>query len=41
MILGRLKTVGFKGSLSFEIWIEIQGCVSMRLVVLKVPGDYL
>ena len=39
--LGRLKTVGFKGSLSIEIWVEIQGCVRMRLVILNLPGEDL
>ena len=41
MILGNLETVGFKGSLRFEIFIEIQGCGSMGRVFLKVPSEYL
>ena len=41
MILGILETVGFKGGLRFEIWIEIQGRVRMGLVALKVPGEDL
>ena len=31
----------FKSSLSFEIWIEIQGCGRIVLVVLKVPDEDL
>ena len=33
--------MGFKGDLSFDIWIDIQGCVNMVLVILKVPGEDL
>ena len=41
MILGLLETVGFNGSFSFDIWIDIQGRRGMGLVVLKVSSDYL
>ena len=41
MILVCMETVGFKGRIIFEIWIEIQGCGRMGLVVLKVTGDNL
>ena len=41
VILGTLKTVGFKGSLSFDIWIEIKCCDKIGLVVLKVTDDEL
>ena len=41
MIFDHMKTVGFKGSLTFDICIEIQVCGRMGLVVFKVPGDYL
>ena len=41
MILGHLETVGFKGSLLFDIYVEIQGCARMGLVVLKVFGEDL
>ena len=29
MIIGPTETVGFKGSLRFDIWIKIQGCERM------------
>ena len=41
MILVCMETVGFKGRIIFEIWIEIQGCGRMGLVVLKVSGEDL
>ena len=41
MVIGRLKTVGYKVGLRFETWIKIQGCGRIQLVVLKVPGEYL
>ena len=41
MIIGVLETVIFEGSFSIEVWIDIDGCVRMRLVFLKVPGDNL
>ena len=31
--------MGFNGSLSFEIWVDIQGCGRMGLVVLKVYSE--
>ena len=39
MIIVHLETVGFKDSLSFEIWIDIQSCGIMVMVVLKVSGE--
>ena len=39
VIIGLLKMVRFGGSFSIEVWIEINGCIRMLLVVLKVPGD--
>ena len=41
MIIGSTETVGFKGSKSFEIYIEIQGCIRMGLMVLEVSGEDL
>ena len=41
MILRRLEMVGSKGSLIFEIWIEIKVFQIMGLVVLKVTGEDL
>ena len=41
MVLGFLKTVSFNRSISFEIWVDIQGRVGVVLVVLRVAGDYL
>ena len=41
MIVGRMKMMGFKGILIFDIWIEIQGCGRMELVVLKFPSKDL
>ena len=41
MILGCLKTVDFKSSLTFDICIDIQVCGSMVLVVLKVTVEYI
>ena len=41
MILRRLKMVGFKVSLIFEIRIEIKVCQIMGLVILKVTGEDL
>ena len=35
MIIGRLETVGFKGSPRFEIWIDIKGCGRMGMVVIN------
>ena len=34
-----MKTVGFNGSLIFEIWIKIQCYVGMVLVALKMPDE--
>ena len=34
-----LKPVGFGGRFITEVWIEINCCVQMGLIVLKVPGD--
>ena len=39
MIIGRLETVGFKGSPRFEIWIDIKGCGRMGMVVLEVSDE--
>ena len=36
-ILGIMEIVGFGGSFSIEVCIEINLCVRMGLVVLKVP----
>ena len=36
MILGFLETMGFNGSLIFEIWVDIQGLIVLYLVVTKV-----
>ena len=33
--------VVFKGSLRFELWIEIQGCGRMGMMVLKLSGKDL
>ena len=41
MIHGLLKMMVFWGSLSIEVWIEIHGCDSMGLVVLKETVDDL
>ena len=40
-VLFHMEMVGFKVGLIFEIWIMIQGCVRMVLVVLKVPCEDL
>ena len=39
MIIALMEMVGFKSSLSFEVWIEIQGSRRMGLVVLKVSTN--
>ena len=41
VIIDHLKTVGFKVSLIFEIFIEIQFFGMMGLIVLNVSGGYL
>ena len=41
MIIGRLEMVGFKVSLIFDIWTDIQVCGRMGLVILKVPSEDL
>ena len=41
MITGPMETVGFKGSLIFEIWIDIQGCGRIDMVALKIYGKDL
>ena len=41
MVLCLLEIVSFNGSLSFEIWVDIQGCGVASLVVLKVDSEDL
>ena len=41
MIIGILDMVGLNVILIFYILVEIQGCLGVVLVVLKVSGDYL
>ena len=41
MVLGLLEAVSFNGSLSFEIWAEIQGCEGVGMISSKVDGEDL
>ena len=41
MVLVLLETVSFNESLRFEIWVEIQECGGLDLMVLNVAGEDL
>ena len=41
MVLVLRETVSFNESLRFEIWVEIQECGGLDLMVLNVAGEDL